>query len=66
MQENIKRNPYYIYNLLQCNWLLQQGCLPEEAGKGMKGDLYLKFPRTPEIEEKMSIFKQGKAIINKD
>lgn len=57
MKENIKRNPYYIYNFTQLNWLLQQGCMPEEAGKGMKGDLYLKFPRTEFIEQKINEWK---------
>lgn len=57
-----KRHPYYIYNLAQVNWLLQQGCMPIEAGKGCKnGDLYLKFPRTPEIEEKVNKWKLGLA-----
>ena len=47
---NIKRNPYYIYNFNQINWMLEQGCIPISIGKGLKGDIYLRFPRTNEIE----------------
>ena len=54
---NFKRNDYYIYDLEQINWMLQQGCLPLEIGKGLSGDLYLKFPRTPEIENKVHKWK---------
>jgi hypothetical protein len=56
----IKKNEYYIYNLEQANWMLKQGCLPEEVGKGMKGDIYLKFPRIPEIEEVVDIWRLRK------
>ncbi|MDD4594973.1 MAG: hypothetical protein PHY33_07660 [Methanobacteriaceae archaeon] len=40
--------------------MLKQGCLPEEVGKGMKGDIYLKFPRIPEIEEVVDIWRLHK------
>jgi len=53
-------NPYFIYNPAQANWLLKQGCMPEEIGKGLKGDMYLKFPRTYEIEKKVSEWKLRK------
>jgi len=46
-----KRNPYYIYDLIQVNWMLEQGCIPLQVGKGEKDDVFLKFPRTPEVEE---------------
>jgi len=59
---NTIRNPYFIYNFEQINWMLKQGCCPEEIGKGMKGDLYAKFPRNPEIEEKVGIWKLRKRI----
>ena len=54
------RNPYFIYNFEQINWMLKQGCLPEEIGKGMKGDLYAKFTRTPKTEEIVGIWKLRK------
>ena len=60
----IQKNPYYIYNFTQVNWLLQQGCVPIEAGEGAKGDLYLKFPRIPEVEEKINIWKSGRAVLS--
>jgi len=56
------RNPYFIYNFEQINWMLKQGCCPEEIGKGMRGDLYAKFTRTPEIEEIVGIWKLRKRI----
>lgn len=59
---NFKRNEYYIYDLEQCNWLLHQGCLPIKIGKGMSGDIYLKFPRIPDVEKKVSIWKLFKKI----
>jgi len=60
---NINRNPYYIYDLSQMNWMLEQGCIPIRIGKGTSGDLYLKFPRTLENEEKVRIWKLGKNIL---
>ena len=48
---SFKRNPYYIYDLVQVNWMLEQGCIPLQVGKGEKNDVFLKFPRTPEVEE---------------
>ena len=48
---NIRKNPYYIYNFNQINWMLEQGCIPIGIGKALKGDIYLRFPRTQEIEE---------------
>lgn len=53
----INKNDYYIYNLEQANWMLEQGCIPEECGKGRLGDLYLKFPRTLEVEEIVNTWK---------
>ena len=54
---NSFKKPYFIYNFEQINWMLRQGCLPEEAGKGMRGDLYLKFARTDEIEKVVDTWK---------
>jgi len=48
---SFKRNPYYIYDLVQVNWMLEQGCIPLQVGKGEKNDVFLKFPRTSEVEE---------------
>lgn len=56
---NVKK-PYFIYNFEQINWMLKQGCYPEEVGKGMRGDLYLKFGRTPQIEEVVNTWKLRK------
>jgi len=62
-ESNYKRNPYYIYDLSQANWMLQQGLQPLEIGKGLSGDFYLKFPRTSEVEEKVGIWKLSKKIL---
>ena len=48
--KNIKRKPYYIYDLEQINWMLEQNCMPLEVGRGAKGEVYLIFPRTFEME----------------
>jgi hypothetical protein len=54
---NTQKNDYYIYDLAQINWMFEQGCMPLELGKGLRGDLYVKFPRTPKVEEKVHQWK---------
>ena len=61
---SFKRKPYYIYNFMQINWLLKQKCQAVEIGRGKNGDIYLKFPRTPENEAKVNKWKLSQLMLN--
>jgi len=61
-----KRKPYYIYNFMQINWLLKQKCQAIEIGRGKNGDIYLKFPRTPENEAEVNKWKLSQLMLKDD
>jgi hypothetical protein len=59
---NKKVSYFYIYNPEQSDFFVKNGAVVLEVGKGNKGDVYVKFPRTDKEEE---IFSRWVELCNK-
>lgn len=55
-----KNNYFYIYNLKEALFFIQNGAFPLDIAVGGKGDVYHKFPRNETTE---NIFKKWKDVI---
>lgn len=63
MNDKLYKKPYYIYDLVQVNWLLEQGISPIKVGVGKYGDYYALFERTKETEKLINYWKLERRLM---
>lgn len=57
---------FYIYNLEQANFFINNNIPIIKVGKGKDGDFYVKFPRNNHSEEVFTLWCNRSRIINKN